>query len=43
MIWSEKVESIPCISFILPVYNMEHLLLRAQPLPSDANQKSGKE
>ena len=42
MIWSEKVESIPCISFILPVYNMEHLPLRAQPLPSDANQKKRK-
>ena len=43
MIWSEKVENIPGISFILPIYNMEHLLPRAQPLPSDANQKSGKE
>ena len=25
MIWSGKIESIPGISFILPVYNMEHL------------------
>ena len=32
-----------CISFISPVYNMEHLPFRTQPLPSDANQKSGKE
>ena len=43
MIWSGKVENIPGISFILPVYNMEHLLPRAQSLPSDANQKSGKD
>lgn len=40
MIWSEKVENIPGISFILPIYNMERLLPRAQLLLSGANRKN---